>query len=446
MGDSSGGTMPIPSHLLEIIPKSGQYIKSIMGFAGYNDVEAVSRLKDPKELQTMFDFAADVADGVTNKEEIYGIFAANPKQLRILPGIEGAFQRFLNEVERMKPKTATAIVKPSSRKRPPKSTNVSVEDLESQVMDLLQEKRVDRCFRITNDQNDEFIFTCLHCHWKSVLVIHDDVACLRFVKNHITHHCIVSISVEVPESDASDASSKWNSRHFRNQVKLVKASTKPGQTKITEFFDINKLTSSIDDVVFLRKKVNESIGAEENLTVQPILKLLYANAMKNAKVTSKSGSRHENTVKMFAAYLFCLIGRAGYEFLLANVGLALPSLSTILRMINKIPRIREGQFLFDELEDHLNKWKAPKHIHVHMDDTRVLNKIEYDPVTDRFVGLVLPLKNGLPEQNAFILSTFDELKNVFETTPVSNYAHCIVAKPLTCEAPSFFLFCYWYRF
>ena len=106
-------------------------------------------------------------------------------------------------------------------------------------------------------------------------------------------------------------------------------------------------------------------------------------------------------------------------------------------MINETPQIKEDQFLFDELLDHLKKWGAPKYVHVHMDDTRVLNKVEYDPVTDRFVGFVLPLKNGLPEKEAFILTTFIELKNVYEKTSIANYAHCIVAKPLTVDGPSF---------
>ena len=207
--------MPIPSHLLEIIPKSGTYIKSIMEFTGYNDVEAVCRLKDPKELQTMFDFAANVADGVQNRQEVYGIFASNPKRLRILPGIQSSFQRFLNEVEKLKPKSVASIVKPSSRKRT--CINASVEDLENQVMHFLQKKGIERCFRINNNQ-DNFVYTCLHCHWKSILAIHEDEACLGLIKNHINHHCIIHVLVHAPESDTPDtSSSKWNSRHFRKQ-------------------------------------------------------------------------------------------------------------------------------------------------------------------------------------------------------------------------------------
>ena len=45
----------------------------------------------------MFDFAADIADGVENKEEIYGIFSQNPSRLCVLPGIVGAFKSFLGQ-------------------------------------------------------------------------------------------------------------------------------------------------------------------------------------------------------------------------------------------------------------------------------------------------------------------------------------------------------------
>ena len=249
----------------------------------------------------------------------------------------------------------------------------------------------------------------------------------------------INIAAPNPESDSPD-SSKWNSRGFRNQRKLLKDSVKQGQTKITEYFDVEQLTSTIDDIVFIRKKVNETIGENEDVSVKPILKLLYSNALKNTSKTSKHACRHDRSVKMFAAYLFCLIGRAGYEFLLENVGVALPSLPNILRMINEFPRIKEGEFLFNELVKHLQKWKVPMYIHVHMDDTRVLNKIEYDYGNDRYVGFVLPVRNGLPDVDAFVFSTFNELKTAYETTPVANYAHCIVAEPLTNDAPSFVFF------
>ena len=438
MNDNNEQCVPIPEHLFQIIPKCGQYLKSIMKLTGFNDVHSVCRLNDPVELKNMFAFAADIADAIENKDEVYGIFSRNPERLRILPGIAQSFKRFLDEVDKLKPPDTSTNSRPKLKRKSP-SKNVSIECVENQVLNLYKELCVKKSFRIVT-KNDNFLFTCLNCHWESVLLIHDEnVACLKFIKEHISLHCINLQKFDL-EPTETPSSSKWNSRSFRNQSKLVKASTATGQTKITDFFDIDKLTSAIDQVTFIREKVNKAFEIENDYSVKPILKLLYANAIKNSNVASKSGQRHHKTIKMFGAYLYYLNERAGYELLLDNLGVGLPSLPTVFRMINDTPRIKEGEFLFDELSEHLNKWNSPKFVHVHMDDTRVLNKVEYDPVTDRFVGFVLPLKNGLPDEDAFVLTTFVELKNVYEKTSIANYAHCIVAKPLTVDAPSFVLF------
>ena len=78
----------------------------------------------------------------------------------------------------------------------------------------------------------------------------------------------------------------------------------------------------------------------------------------------------------------------------------------------------------------MDLWNAPPFVHIHLDDTRVLNHVEYDPTTDRHVGFVLPIKDGLPEENAYILNTFGELQHIYNTVHVAKYAHCIVAKPI----------------
>ena len=435
----------IPEHLWNIIPESGQYIVEVMKFCGYSDLESISKLKDPKEREKMFSCMREISETIETQAErknLFGIFCEAPDKLRILPGLERTFNRFLEEVEKVRTsrKNPNQLVKKPFSERRKRSSNVlDVDDINLQVEQLFQKRNITRLFRITcNDK--ECIYVCVHCHWKTVLAIHDDVVCLNSVGNHISHHCIVHVSVQNPVNDSTSSSFKWNLRAYRKKEKLLKSASKPGQTRITDFFDIDTFSNSVDDIVFIRQNVNKSLGLEEESTVAPILKLLYSNAVKNTYAKSKSGCRHDETIKMFAAYMFCLVGRAGYEFIQANIGLALPSLATIIRMINKFPKIREGEFMFDELEKHLNQWNAPKFVHVHMDDTRVINKIDYQPSTDRFVGFVLPLENGLPKVDAFILTSFDELKNAFEANTVANYAHCIVAKPLTSDAPSFVFF------
>ena len=215
---------------------------------------------------------------------------------------------------------------------------------------------------------------------------------------------------------------------------------KEDQTTINDYFDPDQFTRSINEVSVVREKVNETFGNEKSVTVKPILDMLYKNALKNASTSSSRANRHDKTIKIFASSIFCLVGKSGYEFLQSNLGEALPSLSTISRMISDKVRMREGQFLFDELKIHLDLWNAPPFVHIHLDDTRVLNRVEYDLTTDRYVGLVLPIKDGLPEENAYISNTFGELQHIYNTVHVAKYAHCIVAKTICYDAPLFVFF------
>ena len=105
--------------------------------------------------------------------------------------------------------------------------------------------------------------------------------------------------------------------------------------------------------------------------------------------------------------MLILTGKSGYEFLQSNLGNALPSYPTVQRMLSKKERIVEGTFYFDEVRDHLQWWNAPFFVNVHLDDTRIKFRVEYDHITDRYVGFVLPLDDdGLPICDSFIFGTF----------------------------------------
>jgi len=66
-------------------------------------------------------------------------------------------------------------------------------------------------------------------------------------------------------------------------------------------------------------------------------------------------------------------------------------------------------------------------------------EIEYDPLTDRYVGFVLPLKDGLPICDAYMFGTFQEISHAYKACAIAKYAHVIVAKPITVDTPSFVL-------
>lgn len=212
------------------------------------------------------------------------------------------------------------------------------------------------------------------------------------------------------------------------------------QKYITDYFEISSFAATIDESPDIRSEINSICGLEKTASVKPVLNILYENAKQNS-LKSKTAHQHNDTVMDFATSLKCLVGKSGYEFIQTNLGNALPSVSTVNRKISQQTPIKEGEFLFKDVKRHLLKWDCPPYIHIHVDDTRVLNRVEYDSVTDRFVGLCLPINrdSGLPECNAFVLHTFGEIKEAYDTGTISKYAHCVVAKPVT-AAPAFVFF------
>ena len=138
----------------------------------------------------------------------------------------------------------------------------------------LQERSIRRYFKISFDPASprKYTYTCTHCHWKTVLLFHEDEICLSHAQRHVDYHCVVSNAVLDPRLDKNNA--EWKSRGFRDQRKQYNLAIKPDQTTITDYFDIDKFTSSIDDVIYVRKKMNESIGTDETVTDKPILDLV----------------------------------------------------------------------------------------------------------------------------------------------------------------------------
>ena len=211
--------------------------------------------------------------------------------------------------------------------------------------------------------------------------------------------------------------------------------------KVTDFFDIDTFLAEVDNNQEIRLQINKSVGnLNENISISPLLQKLYANAQSNAKRHSPQGHRHNETIKKFAGSLLCLIGSAGYDMLQANFGNGLPHISTARKVISNQIKIVEGKFYFEELRLHLEKWDAPMFINVHLDDTRIVNKVEYDEATNRFVGFVMPLKDGIPVTDTFLLESFDEIKEALESSSIGKYAHCIVVKSVKVSVPSFVLF------
>ena len=153
------------------------------------------------------------------------------------------------------------------------------------------------------------------------------------------------------------------------------------------------------------------------------MEILFENAKKNSECSSKHANRYDITVETFASSLYCLIGKNGYELLLANLGSALPSRTSIQRTVASRKKIREDEFGFDELSDHLKDFDSPRFVNIHLNDTRIIHRIVYEQIIDRFVGFCLPLKERLPLCDAFVFQTFNEMKAAFNTVASSQYMH-----------------------
>ena len=183
----------------------------------------------------------------------------------------------------------------------------------------------------------------------------------------------------------------------------MKAANSPSQTNINDYFDFTDVAAVINNEEVLRTEVNQLLGREENDdSVTPVMKLLSENAKKNSMRASKQANRHDMTVKKIASSLYCLVGKGGYELLLANLGCALPSITSIQRVITCTKKICEGEFQFDQLLHHLKSFHSPHFVNIHLHDTRIIHCIKYDPVTDRFIGFCLSWNDGIPMCDAFV--------------------------------------------
>ena len=97
-------------------------------------------------------------------------------------------------------------------------------------------------------------------------------------------------------------------------------SLKPGQTAITDYFDIDNVSETIEMNSVLRTRINDIRGQPKESSVTPLLQRLFENAQHNGSTKSKHANRHDMVVKQFAAALLILTGKSGYELLQANLG------------------------------------------------------------------------------------------------------------------------------
>ena len=124
---------------------------------------------------------------------------------------------------------------------------------------------------------------------------------------------------------------------------LTKSSRSTTQTFISDYFDYAEISTAIDNQELLTAEKNKICRNEKTKSVSPIMELLSENIKKNSACSSKQA-------------------QSGYEPLLANLGSALPSITTIQRLVTSCKQIREGEFQFDELSGHWKGFDSPRFV------------------------------------------------------------------------------------
>ena len=132
-----------------------------------------------------------------------------------------------------------------------------------------------------------------------------------------------------------------------------------------------------------------------------------------------------------------------YDFIHRNMPEALPSLRTVQRVAaSQHPPIREGDFRYDELVEHLRSHEAPMVVSIGEDATRLISRVEYDSTTDCLVGFVLPVdEHGMPQCDKYAASSFEKIEEAFETGVKSKLAFVYMAQPVREDVPAFCLSC-----
>ena len=230
--------------------------------------------------------------------------------------------------------------------------------------------------------------------------------------------------------------------------KLEEAGSDNSQTRITNYFVVlNKLALLLKENSELSKALVQA--AQDNapdfdteLSVEPILHNMLLTAQKNVHKTPHK-RQHEEMLIKFATSLFIYSGPMAYNFLHNNLPNALPSLRTVQRKVNSEYKvIDEGTLRFDELDEHLKVHDSPPFVAIGEDATRLIARVDYDKLTDRLVGFVLPIDNkGLPQNNIFLASSFAAIENYFKTSTIAKHAFLYMAQPLKSSAPAFILGC-----
>lgn len=207
----------------------------------------------------------------------------------------------------------------------------------------------------------------------------------------------------------------------RNRIHnaLVKQSSTPGQTRLTDFDGyslIQSLESLLEDnesiAEVLRRNILETT-AGRNEHMGPLLQSLL-EASKSNKNKSAHGWRFEELLKKFSTLLYLLSGKKSYVMLYSNLKSSLPSLSTVKRLIDEeTSAFKAGVVRVKELKNWLAQRNLKFRVSLAEDLTKITESIQYNPKANCLEGLSPPLGcNGFPKIDQFPARNEFDIKTI----------------------------------
>ena len=195
VNEAAPGIVPdiIPDYLWNIFPSSGQYIRHLMKFAGYQSRKAILSLTNKEEMKTMLQFAIDMNGcmDADEKKRVFGIFAKSPEKLQILPGLQETFNSFLKSVEDL-----TSVKKKSTNSAPNKIVRKEKKTIRApyETVETLTEKMVNWCSKKGFKGEQKFTIKHLYNKFSALcLVCGIDIEIIGFslsnIQKHITMRC-----------------------------------------------------------------------------------------------------------------------------------------------------------------------------------------------------------------------------------------------------------------
>lgn len=179
-----------------------------------------------------------------------------------------------------------------------------------------------------------------------------------------------------------------------------------------------------------------------NLPGNAFLKMLVEETEYNSK-KKKNGYRFSREITSFAAFSKMTGGKLNFEFLHANLPMALPTDSTVNRfMVDIGPKVLEGVLRITELKKYLEDRHCALAVFISEDATRNVGKVCYNPATNQLIGFVLPLNNnGMPVTNSFPARSAKEIEDHFKNpeNTIATMSISVMAQPLNSSISPFCL-------